>query len=177
MSSPKQWYAVYTKPQAEKKVVEYLFRKEIESFCPFYQQPQRLAIFKKGALVPLFKSYVFVKINEKEIRDLLRLDTVINIIYWLGQPAVIKEIEINMMRQFLEDHQNVQLKKVAVNMNAIVRIIKELDNDFMKKEIVRLVLPSLGYELIAEENQINMSSISRVKIMNERKFDTEFVLR
>ena len=71
---------------------------------------------------PLFKSYVFVKVNEEQRTPVRMTDGVINFVYWDGKPAVIKEREIDSIRKFLDEYENVQLIKLDVQQDQKVRI-------------------------------------------------------
>lgn len=52
---------------------------------------------------PLFTSYVFVKLEEKD-RDLVfTVPGIVRYVFWLGKPAVIKDAEIEQIRIFLKE--------------------------------------------------------------------------
>ena len=66
---------------------------------------------------PLFKSYVFVKVDET-LRTTVRMTNgVINFVYWDGKPAVIKEKEISIIKRFLDEHQNVEVQPMNVELH------------------------------------------------------------
>ena len=52
---------------------------------------------------PLFKSYVFVRIDVKERSDVLMTDGVLNFVYYLGKPAVIRDEEVNNIKMYLSE--------------------------------------------------------------------------
>lgn len=154
--SEKKWYAVYTRARCEKKVAELLTRKEIENYCPLNKVRKQWADRKKTILEPLFTSYVFVNVTEMEHLQLRKTDGVINLVYWLGKPAVIRDVEIDMIRAFLGEYQNIKLEKTSVNLNDMVRIVSGPLVDHagqvveVKSKTVKIVLPSLGYLMSAE---------------------------
>jgi nitrogen regulatory protein PII len=94
---------------------------------------------------------VFVRISECELLSLKQIDGVINFVYWLGKPAVIRDSEIASIRQFLEQHGSIRLEKINVKVNG-----EQADNKYangvimLKTKSVRVELPSLGYSMIAE---------------------------
>src|SRR4030095_8525252 len=106
-----RWYALYTKPRWEKKVAEILMRKNVETYCPLNKVKRQWSDRKKVILEPLFHSYVFVRIPEKLQNHVRQTDGVINIVYWLGKPAVIRDAEIEVIKRFLNDFENVKLEK------------------------------------------------------------------
>src|SRR5215211_7314686 len=110
MNLTKKWYAVYTRPKWEKKVAESLTRIEIENYCPLNKVMRRWSDRNKIVHEPLFTSYVFVRTTEKEHLQLKQTDGVLNLVHWLGKPAVIKDSEIEIIKKFLQEHMNVRLE-------------------------------------------------------------------
>jgi transcription antitermination factor NusG len=166
MDTNKKWYAVYTRPRWEKKVADMLVRKQVETYCPLNKVVRQWADRKKVVEEPLFTSYVFVHSNALEQLTVKQTDGVLNFVYWLGQPAVIKDEEIDAVRQFLDEYHDVQLEKINVNMNDRVKIS---DGPLMAREgnvievrnrTVKVQLPSLGYALTAEVDKANVEIIS-----------------
>lgn len=99
----KKWYAVYTKPRWEKKIDARLLKKGIESWCPLQKVERQWTDRKKIIEDPLFKSYVFVRIDVKERSDVLMTDGVLNFVYYLGKPAVIRDEEVNNIKMYLSE--------------------------------------------------------------------------
>lgn len=120
----KFWYVVYTKPNWEKKVAELLGKKGIEQYCPLNRVQKQWHDRKKIVLEPLFTSYVFVRIDSESHSRVRAMPGIINFVYWLGQPAIVKNEEIEAIRDFLLEHNTVYLEKAAVNVNDMVKIIR-----------------------------------------------------
>src|SRR6478736_8838352 len=97
----KKWFAIYTKPRWEKKVNSILLLKGINSWCPVQKTERQWSDRKKIIEDPLFKSYVFVKINDDEKLPVLQTEGVLNFVHFLGKPAVIKDEEIEIIKSFL----------------------------------------------------------------------------
>jgi transcription antitermination factor NusG len=106
----KKWFALYTRPRWEKKVHKLLQEKGIESYCPLNKVHRKWSDRIKLIDEPLFKSYVFVKVNEDEKTAVRMTQGVVNFIYWLGKPAIIKEKEIVTIKKFLNDHHDVEVR-------------------------------------------------------------------
>lgn len=156
MTPDKQWYAVYTRSRWEKKVSDLLSKKKIENFCPLNRVRRQWADRKKTVYEPLFTCYVFVHISEKEQLMVKQTDGILNFVHWLGKPAVIKNEEIDTVKRFLNEHDDVKLEKISVNVNDIVRVtagpLMEHEGEVLqvKNSTVKVHLPSLGYAIIAE---------------------------
>jgi transcription antitermination factor NusG len=165
MDTNKKWYAVYTRPRWEKKVSDLLVRKHIENYCPLNKVVRQWADRKKIVLEPLFTSYVFVHTTPEEHLAIKQTDGILNFVFWLGQPAVIRDEEIDTIKQFLDEYQNVQLEKTNVNTHDRVRIssgplmAQEGDVIEVRSKTVKVHLPCLGYVMTAEVAKTNVEVI------------------
>jgi transcription antitermination factor NusG len=154
--SDKKWYAVYTRPRWEKKVSELLTKSNFENYCPLNKLRKQWADRKKTVYEPLFTSYVFVRVNESEHLKMLQTDGIFNLVYWLGKPAVIRDREIELIKDFLLEHQTIKLERTRVSVNDIVRVVSGalLEQEghvvAVKGNSVKVILPSLGYMMSAE---------------------------
>jgi len=118
---------------------------------------------KKLVYEPLFTSYVFIHASEEELYSIKQVTTdVINIVYWLGKPAVIKDAEIEAIRSFLNEYSNVKLEEDFVRVSDKVRVLNgplmNMEGDIIAVENnkVKLLLPSLGFMMIAEVRKSNI---------------------
>lgn len=104
----KRWLAIYTQPRWEKKVHRLLQEKGITAYCPLNLVYRKWSDRMKKVEEPLFKSYVFVQVTEGEQTEVRMTPGVINFVYWLGKPAVIKPAEIDTIRRFLNEYAEVE---------------------------------------------------------------------
>jgi transcription antitermination factor NusG len=103
MQPVKKWYVVYTKPRWEKKIDSVLLRKGIESWCPLQKVERQWSDRKKIIEDPLFKSYVFVHIEDTEKTNVLMTEGVLNFVHYLGKPAVIRDEEVATIKSYLSE--------------------------------------------------------------------------
>jgi transcription antitermination factor NusG len=96
------WFAVYTKPRTEKKVVERLEKLGIEVYCPMVKQIKQWSDRKKKVQIPLINSYVFVNIEEHQREAVFKVSGIVRYLFWLGKPAVVRAIEIEALQKSLE---------------------------------------------------------------------------
>lgn len=161
----KQWLAIYTRPNWEKKVAETLERKKFEVYCPLNKVKRQWSDRKKTLSEPLFNSYVFVNITENEMSAVKQVDGVLNFAYWLNKPAVIKTEEIDTIKRFLNEYDHVSVEKTQVNVHDRVRITNgplmmwEGNVVEIRTNTVKLTLPSLGQTLVAELRKDNLEVI------------------
>lgn len=162
----KMWYAVYTKPRWEKKVAGLLTRKNIENYCPLNKVQKQWSDRKKIVMEPLFQSYVFVNVSSTEQLMVRETSGVLNFVYWLQKPAMIREEEIDVIKRFLNEYHNVQIEKSTVNLNDKVRIVggplmmREGNVLEIKNKTVKVLLPTMGYTLVAEIEKSNIQKVS-----------------
>jgi transcription antitermination factor NusG len=116
------WHAVYTKPRWEKKVAALLEARGIEYYCPLNKVIKQWSDRKKMVLEPLFKSYVFVRVEDDKKWELLNIAGIIKYVSWLGKPAKIKETEIATIRKFLKEFSSVEVVEGTLEINARVKI-------------------------------------------------------
>lgn len=159
------WYVVYTRPRWEKKVAANLEAKGIEYYCPLNKVQKQWSDRKKVVLEPLFKGYVFVNIDDSAKWDVKLVDGIVNYVYWLGKPAVVREEDIVTIRKFLQEFENVEVtdKNLDVNKTVIVKqgvlmnykgIIVEVSGNKAKVKI-----DSMGLELSAIFDKSNLEAV------------------
>jgi transcription antitermination factor NusG len=150
------WYAIYTKPRFEKKVADSLTAMGIENYCPLNKVVKQWSDRKKVVEEPLFTSYVFVHVTEKQHLQIRKVMGVINFVYWLNKPAIILDSEIEIIKQFLRECTNIKLERANFRNNDLIRItagsLMNLEGSVMNvnKRTVKVMLPTLGCVLIAE---------------------------
>jgi transcription antitermination factor NusG len=116
------WYAVYTKPRWEKKVASLLEEAGIEHYCPINKVTRQWSDRKKVVLEPVFKGYVFVKLQEAKKWEIKRIPGILNLVYWLGKPAIIREDEILTIKKFLNEFSDIQISQKTLAVNTQVRV-------------------------------------------------------
>ncbi|RYY98079.1 MAG: UpxY family transcription antiterminator [Chitinophagaceae bacterium] len=164
-----KWLAIYTRPRWEKKVHQLLLQKGVESYCPLNKVHRKWSDRIKLIEEPLFKSYVFVRIDEDRRTEVRMTDGVINFVYWDGKPAVIRDKEIQAIQRFLTDHEDVELvkvdwkpnEKVAITagplLNAEGRVLQ------VHSKTVKVLVESLGYLLLANVDKTKLISLEPIK--------------
>lgn len=155
MNNAKKWFAVYTKPRWEKKVFTLLQEKKITAYCPLNKVRKKWSDRYKIVHEPLFKSYVFVQVEENETANVRTVSGVVNFVYWNGKPAVIKEEEINTIRRFLNEYGHVEVEHIQFKPNQRVKIMSGvlMDEEGIvvrsDKNKVQVILQNLGFKLTA----------------------------
>ena len=137
----------------------------VECYCPMNRTRKKWSDRIKWIDEPLFKSYVFVKIREDEQAAVRMISGVVNFVYWLGRPAIVRESEISIIRKFLNEYKDVMAEPLNIEPDARLRVKGGI---FMDKEVkvlrvqgnrVRVIIESIGYSLIASIDKSNLTPI------------------
>ncbi len=138
--------------------------KGFESYCPLNKVRRKWSDRVKVVEEPLFKSYVFVKVNTDDRTAIRMTPGAINFVYWQGKPAVIKEKEIVAIKRFLDEYENVEVQAAPLKVNQRVRITtgtlmdqegKVLD---IRHKTAKVAIDSLGYILVAYIDRTKLTS-------------------
>jgi transcriptional antiterminator RfaH len=97
------WFVIYTKSRNEKKVAELLQKNGVETFCPLVKLKKNWSDRKKIVETPLFNSYVFVNVSEKDRNVVFNVPGVIRYVFWLKKPAVARDSEIESLKAMLSE--------------------------------------------------------------------------
>lgn len=146
-----KWFVLYTKPKAEQKATRELEKMGIEVYCPLITELRQWSDRTKKVKTPLFKSYIFVRLQEPDRNIVFSVPTVVRYLTWLGKPAVVKEEEIEVIKEWLEEdayeapqvHSFSPGDLVTIN-NGAMKGRSGVVQEIGKREI-RLVLESLGF--------------------------------
>lgn len=94
-SAELKWYPVYTHARAEKKAYEALVKKGVTAYLPLQKSLKQWSDRKKWVEEPLIKSYLFVKIAEANMAEVLMTKGVARFLYFGGRitPMPDKQIE------------------------------------------------------------------------------------
>jgi transcriptional antiterminator RfaH len=99
----KTWYAIYVKSKAEKKVAKELFLLGIDHYLPLRKVLRQWSDRKKWIEEPLFKSYVFVHIEQKDYYTVLQTFGVVKYITFESKAVPIPTQQIDAIRYYLNE--------------------------------------------------------------------------
>lgn len=75
----------------------------MEVFCPLVKLKKNWSDRKKIVETPLFNSYVFVNLSEKDRNVVFYVPGVIRYLFWLKKPAIVKDSEIKSLKTILHE--------------------------------------------------------------------------
>tara|TARA_B100001765_G_scaffold150456_1_gene96564 strand:- start:51576 stop:52031 length:456 start_codon:yes stop_codon:yes gene_type:complete len=138
------------KSQTEKKTASALERMGLEVFCPTKTEVRQWSDRKKKVKVPLFKSYVFVRLEESQRQQVFAVHSVVRYLFWLGKPAIVRDEELETVKNWLADERVAEVQVQQFNPGDRVEIKSGvfkgqsgiIDQTGTRK--VRLLLKNLG---------------------------------
>lgn len=95
------WHAAYTSSRHEKTVVEHLRQREVECFLPLYETVRRWNNGRHRVQLPLFPSYVFVRMEARDRLRVLQVPGLAQLVTFQGAPAALPDSEIETLRSAL----------------------------------------------------------------------------
>lgn len=146
------WFVIYTKSQNEKKVAESLSKQGIEVYCPTVKVERKWSDRIKVVEVPLFKSYCFVNLEEKDRQKVFGVAGVVRYLFWLKKPAIVKQKEIDIIKDLLNDFDHALLEVVDFQINDSIVI-----NSGVFSGTDALITNRQGKKLIVKIESLKMS--------------------
>lgn len=104
-----KWYAIYTRPRAEKLVYQRLIEEGIETFLPLQKTYRMWSDRKKLVEKPLLSSYIFVKTNKKNFPRVYKTSGVVKFISFEGQPVSIPQNQIDNLRLLINSDAEIEV--------------------------------------------------------------------
>ena len=93
-----RWHVAYVVTRHEKVVAQELRRRSVESFLPVYHAIHYWNKRRAQVELPLFPSYVFVRMTSQERLRVLQVPAVVHLVTFNGLPASIPEEEMEGLR-------------------------------------------------------------------------------
>ena len=141
------WYVLYTKPKWEKKVAEQLRKSGIECYCPLVIQVRQGSDRKKKVEVPLFNSYVFVQLAEADRNIVFNSPGVVRYLFWLGQPAIVRDEEIKVIKKWLSVPNE---STISVSQYKVGDSVEIDSGPFLSQKAIVQEVNSTNYVLVLE---------------------------
>jgi len=139
-----KWIAVYTKSRHEKVVIQELENKNIEAYCPIFKERRQWSDRKRWVEFPLFRSYVFAKIELKNSLYILQAMGVHHIIKFQGNISIIPDEIIQNIKSMIDGGFTVEQVEYFVKGDEVIVVdgpLKGMDGIVVKiKNENKLVL-------------------------------------
>jgi transcription antitermination factor NusG len=105
----KTWFLVQTNSRCEKKCLEGLTKMHVEAFLPLQKVKRQWSDRIKTIEEPLFKGYIFVKIEPKNRFSIFKIPNIFRYVQFNGEYATISQKEINAIKKTLEKGESIEI--------------------------------------------------------------------
>ena len=151
------WYAIYTRPRAEKQVADRLDEQGIHVYLPLQKKLRQWSDRKKWVETPLFSSYLFVKIDRRDYDRVLHTNGVVKYITFEGRAVPIPQNQIDNLRIVVDSNADVETtwetrrkgEKVRVNGGPLKGLEGVLISDGGRKKVL-VQIDRLDQNLVVE---------------------------
>lgn len=118
------WHALYVRSRAEKKVYDQLVDQGYEAYLPLIMRVKQWSDRKKKVEEPLFKSYVFVRNNERQHYFVLGVYGVVRFVTFEHEAVVVPEKQILAIKKYIDNpvENEEDLKNIDLKEGQLVRI-------------------------------------------------------
>jgi transcriptional antiterminator RfaH len=120
----KKWLAVYTRPRYEKKIAKVLTDYQITCYLPLIKTLRNWSDRKKWVEIPLFSSYIFVQVTQKEYTSVLMIPGVVRFVSFEGNAVEIPESQIENIKWVLSSEITAEPIEKHIPEGSMVEIIK-----------------------------------------------------
>ena len=118
-----QWFALYTKSRAEKKVYDELRQKGLEVYLPLRRELRQWSDRKKWVETPIINSYIFVYISMTDYLRVFEAKGVVSYVSHGGKAISIPDSEIEAMRRTVESNLTFNVEKNTIRKGQTVTIV------------------------------------------------------
>ena len=108
------WFVFYVTAKHERKVESLLIRDGYTCYLPIISVLKQWTHRKKHVEEPLFKSYIFVKTKKNMIYDVLQIPSIVSYIRFSGQPAVVSQKHIDLIKDLIKNKTNFNISKERI---------------------------------------------------------------
>ena len=168
----KYWYAVHVRSRYEKKVHQLFVVMGVESSLPLIKTTRQWSDRKKKVEMPLFRGYVFVKIDiNKDKLNILKADSVVKFIGIKKKPSRIPDEEIHWVHMMVEESKEVQNEKeipVGQKVHVIAGPFKGVEGVVMRsgnQSRLVVVIESIMHAVSVEINPNYLVNIKKRNIL------------
>jgi len=160
------WYAAYTKSRSEKKVLARLTSNGFEAYLPINRKRKQWSDRLKWVEEPLIKSYIFIRVNERDYYDAINTPGLVCYVTFEGKATPIPDRQIDLLKTLLNEGAEMEVsnehfapgQKIIVISGTLVGMQGEMvEYRGKKKVLVRLgttgtnLLVTVSLDLIEKE--------------------------
>ena len=153
------WYALYTKPRAEKRVYNEFQKLGIQAYLPLRKELKPWSDRKKWVETPIINSYIFIHIP---ISDYLRVYESSGVVAYVTankKPVIIPDHEIDAMKKAVESNLSLNVEACTIQKGQTITItsgpLKGISGEVMEMQGAKkfyLRISHINYMLVIDLN-------------------------
>ncbi len=153
----KYWHVLYTSARAEKRAEARLREVGVETFLPLHMVKRKWSDRVKVVEQPLFSSYIFVNCDDYKLRQLPFIYGVSRIVYYNGRPAIVKQVEIDAIKEFLEIARNREIIASGDEVEILCGPLKSKSGKVIEvnEKYAKLTIEELGAKICVSLLKLN----------------------
>ena len=162
----KKWFALYVQPRKEKVVEKELLRSNYEVYLPLKKCFRQWKDRKKMVEIPLIPSYVFTRIKECDIWNIVKMNGCVKFVWFNGKPCPIPDNQIDSMKLLLEKDVEIELEnniipskgdKVKIIEGPFAGLVGIIKTGNKNKFAVRVDSLGVDLSIVIEESHIKLT--------------------
>lgn len=119
----------------------------IDCYCPLVMKERQWSDRKKKVEMPLFNSYVFVRIEEQDRSLVFQSPGAVRFLFWLQKPAMVREDEIATIKKWLSTPDGTEIEVSTYQVGDTI----QLDSGpFVNQQAVIQEVTASHYVLVLE---------------------------
>jgi hypothetical protein len=144
------WLVLHCKPNVEKSTAKNLERLGFSVYCPTKTEVRQWSDRKKKVEVPVLPSMVLVFVSQNERNRVFQLSTVLRYLFYQGKPAVVRQKEVEILKESLSHPENIEVIDNDINTQSLMLSglgidIKDGKLKYKTKTHIYIHLDRLGY--------------------------------
>lgn len=154
-SQDKQWYALYTKSRAEKKVLEQFTSMGIEAYVPMKKVLRQWSDRKKWVEMPIISSYIFIKITPSEYKQAFEVSGIVAYVSYKGKACIIPDNDIMAMKKAIENQLDFSVETETIKKGQLITVtsgpLDGIQGEVMEVKGTRKIILricNIGYTLV-----------------------------
>jgi transcriptional antiterminator RfaH len=169
-----KWHAVYTKSRNEKQVAQLIQKKGIDAYLPLQKKLKVWSDRKKWVEEPLIRSYVFVRVCEREYYEVLNIQGVVKYVTFNSKAAPIPDWQIDAMKKVVASDLPVSFstdffkkdEQIKIESGPLMGFKGTVVMDSHMKKKVAIHIHSIGLSMLV---QIDPSFLKRARSNKAKK--------
>lgn len=155
-----KWFAIYTKSKAEKKVANQLKEHNFVVYLPLKKEVRQWKDRLKKVDMPLFRSYVFVKITKSEYYKIPKLiNGFVRFVTIGGNIIAVRDDEIKTIKRMLK-HSRRYIEATSEDFKLYEEV--KIKNGILKGLKGRLIRFHGRYQIALRINSLETSLVVRI---------------